>query len=199
MKHIKIFENFEEEYNYEGTHEGFEFDSFEFEDDYVNESIPFKDMLGAALVGPLYWTKEIHQKSKDLWNDNPTLSKVKDSLLKKGAVTMGAKAAAGAKAGAAAAGAKAGAGAKTTMAKKGTLSPKEFDTKVIESILDGVKDRGEALMTIRNYVSGPLKLSMVNKKTKKEVSYEQWKKEMIAWKKEREAHAKKEASHKGQY
>lgn len=193
MKHIKIFENFEEGYNYEGTHEGFEFDSFEFEDDYVNEAITFKDMLGAALVGPLYWTKEIHQKSKDLWNDIPVLSKVKDSLLKKGAVTMGAKAA----------GAKAGSGAKpgprTTMAKKGTLSPKEFDTKVIESILDGVKDRGEALMTIRNYVSGVLKLSMVNKKTKKEVSYDQWKKEMLDWKKEREAHAKKEASHKGTY
>lgn len=186
MKHIKIFENFEE--GYEGTHEGFEFDSFEFDDDYVNESITFKDMLGAALVGPLYWTKEIHQRSKDLWNDNPTLSKVKDSLLKKGAVTMGAKAAPGAKE-----------GPKTTMAKKGTLSPKEFDTKVIESILDGVKDRGEALMTIRNYVSGVLKLSMVNKKTKKEVSYDQWKKEMLDWKKEREAHAKKEASNKGKY
>jgi len=199
MKHIKIFENFEEGDNYfEEAHEVFEFDSFEFDSD-INENL-LKDVLGTVLIGPLYWSKEIYQKSKDLWNTDPILSKIKDTLVKKGAVTLGKKSVGSGIAKAAGSGiAKAAAGAKAAITKKAALSPKEFDNKVIESILDSVKDRGEALMAIRNYTSVQLKLSMVNKKTKKEVSYDQWKKEMAAWKKEREDNAKKEANRKGQY
>jgi len=191
MKHIKIFENFEEGDNYlEEAHEVFEFDSFEFDSD-INESL-FKDLLGAAMVGPLYFSKDIHKASKDLWNTDPILSKIKDTLVKKGAVTLGKKSDGSGIA-------KSAAGAKAAITKKGSLSPKEFDNKVIDSILDTVKDRSEALMAIRNYTSVQLKLSMVNKKTKKEVSYDQWKKEMAAWKKEREDNAKKEADRKGKY
>lgn len=182
MKHIRIFESFNDEFQLD--------EEFGFDD--INEGYDIKDVLGSVILGPLYDMKKMHDVSKDLWNTNPVLSKIKDTLVKKGAVSVSS--AAPKIASGVAGGSKAAA---TKLTKKAT--GKGLDTKIIESILENVKDRNEALMTIRNYVSAQLKLSMINKKTKKEVSYNQWEKEMMDLKKEREAQAKKEASHKGKY